>query len=316
MELTTKRMITWLAQLTCTSLLLFYALSRVRHNEIAGIVVNSNVPMLFLVIITTILGLLIVSYRLKRLLFLYDIKAGFWSIMKLKLEASFFTLFSPLVGDFYKIHVIRSSWQSSYQKNALIVLLERMIFVLSLTILVVPFWFLGYVKIGTLLKIIIICMLLLEITILYLSNKPHLLTFLLNRLRIKTLTGDNTHREVKRRDNFSREMIVNTGIAALRHGTGVLTYYIVAFSLVPHFSAGLLSFSGVVLSVILINLLPISVGGIGLRESIAVVLFPQIGVSPDFAFSISIIISSTVLLMGVAGGISFGGRKIFAVLTD
>ncbi len=58
-----------------------------------------------------------------------------------------------------------------------------------------------------------------------------------------------------------------------------------------------------------ITLLPISIGGLGLRDATTIYFFAKAGVSKDLAFAMSLINFSFILAYGAAAGIIYLWRK-------
>ena len=54
-----------------------------------------------------------------------------------------------------------------------------------------------------------------------------------------------------------------------------------------------------------ITLLPISIGGLGLRDATTIFFFAKAGVSKDLAFSMSLLGFSFVLISGILGGLIY-----------
>ena len=55
-----------------------------------------------------------------------------------------------------------------------------------------------------------------------------------------------------------------------------------------------------------ISFLPISLGGLGLRDNVAVVLFSSAGVAADKVVAMTLLIFVFILLIGIAGGVVYG----------
>ncbi|MBM3255830.1 MAG: hypothetical protein FJZ08_05970 [Candidatus Omnitrophica bacterium] len=54
-----------------------------------------------------------------------------------------------------------------------------------------------------------------------------------------------------------------------------------------------------------ITLLPISIGGLGVRENITVLFFASVGVSHNLALAISLLNSFFILIFGLIGGLAY-----------
>ena len=97
------------------------------------------------------------------------------------------------------------------------------------------------------------------------------------------------------------------GISFLFQFSGFLYFYVIAQAL----SIGV-AFSTFVLLVpivIILSLMPISIGGLGVKEGLFVVLFTQLGIAKENAFLISVVGSALHLLFVLLGGVVFLMRK-------
>jgi len=101
------------------------------------------------------------------------------------------------------------------------------------------------------------------------------------------------------------EILLNTFVAIIRHTIMALIYLSIAWSLLVKIDFPVFLFFMIVFFIMLSRVIPVSIGGIGLREFIAVEIFPTIGINPDVAFSIAILISFLMILQGMFGGVSF-----------
>jgi hypothetical protein len=54
-----------------------------------------------------------------------------------------------------------------------------------------------------------------------------------------------------------------------------------------------------------VSMLPISIGGLGLRDAITIYFFGKAGVAKDLAFAMSLVNFSFILITGIAGGLIY-----------
>jgi hypothetical protein len=307
-----KKLIKWLLQISVTIFLLYLALRRVDTEALRGILKNTDFRLFLLIPLFLVADLWINSYRIKSLYNFYGIKTRIIKIALVKLEGGFFSLLFPLIGDAYKIQTFKNAYGSSYGKNSLVVLLDRLIFTFALTLILAPVWLLGVIKVEPILQWSILGLLLFEVLILYVLNRPvifQLFSSLLSKLRPG---WSFLHMKFETRKGYFQEIAINTIISVGRHFLTTLLYLAIAVSVLPHqdFAVGL--FMLTVFSIILSRVLPVSVGGIGLREYIAVAVFPQIGILPEYAFTIALTVSFIGIFQGMAGGVSFLWNRIYA----
>ncbi len=91
--------------------------------------------------------------------------------------------------------------------------------------------------------------------------------------------------------------VVTIGIHALR----VASIYLVGLALGDGITIAMCL--GLVPLILLVSLLPISIGGFGVRENAFVHLFGQFGIAPELSFSVSLVAHTLSVLAHVPGGI-------------
>mgnify|MGYP001495242767 CR=1 FL=1 len=300
-----KKIIKWIIQVIGTVLLLYLAISKINLDALFESLRGVNFYYLALIPLFVLVDLLINSYRIVSLYRFYGVETKLPKVMIIKLQGSFFSLLFPLIGDAYKIQTLKNVYGSSLAKNSLVVLLDRLLFTLALTLILVPVWLLNIFELPLILKVTIIALLIFEFLVLYLLNSPKSFSYIsskLGKLHSKLAFKDFTF---SKRKGYASEMFVNTAISVVRHVLTALMYLIIACSLlsISHVNVWLFILS--VFSIILSRVIPVSVAGIGLREYIAVMIFPQIGIPPEAAFSIALIVSFVGIAQGLFGGITY-----------
>ena len=307
-----KKLIKWLLQIAATIFLLYLALRRIDTEALKGIVNETDFRLFLLIPLFLVIDLWINSYRIKSLYSFYGVKTQLLKIAWVKLEGGFFSLLFPLIGDAYKIQTFKTTYGASYGKNSMVVLLDRLIFTFALTLILAPVWLMGIIEVEPILQWAIAGLLLIEIVIFYVLNKPAIFQYFASLL-LKLRPGWSfLQLKFEARKGYFREILINTVISVGRHMLTALLYLTIAVSVVPHrdFAIGLFMLS--VFSIILSRVLPVSVGGIGLREYIAVAVFPQLGILPEYAFTIALTVSFVGIFQGLAGGLSFLWNRIHA----
>ncbi|MDD2197916.1 MAG: lysylphosphatidylglycerol synthase transmembrane domain-containing protein [Bacteroidales bacterium] len=300
-----KKIIKWIIQVIGTVLLLYLAISKINLDALFESLRGVNFYYLALIPLFVLVDLLINSYRIVSLYRFYGVETKLPKVMIIKLQGSFFSLLFPLIGDAYKIQTLKNVYGSSLAKNSLVVLLDRLLFTLALTLILVPVWLLNIFELPLILKVTIIALLIFEFLVLYLLNSPKSFSYIsskLGKLHSKLAFKDFTF---SKRKGYASEMFVNTAISVVRHVLTASMYLIIACSLlsISHVNVWLFILS--VFSIILSRVIPVSVAGIGLREYIAVMIFPQIGIPPEAAFSIALIVSFVGIAQGLFGGITY-----------
>jgi len=99
-------------------------------------------------------------------------------------------------------------------------------------------------------------------------------------------------------------LIKNLIVSVIIQGLGPLTFYITALSLGVS-NINLLYFLIFIPIIGAITLLPISIGGFGLRENISVILFAKAGVRGGSAAAMAFLNSFFILVSGIIGGLIY-----------
>ncbi|MFP4289707.1 MAG: lysylphosphatidylglycerol synthase transmembrane domain-containing protein [Bacteroidota bacterium] len=308
-----KKTIKWIFQILVTIALFYLAIQKIDTDKLTEILSESNAVWFLLVPVIVFFDMWINSYRIVSLYRFYDVNTKIKRVFTIKLQGAFFSLLFPLIGDAYKIQTFKNVYGNSYAKNSLVVLLDRLIFTFALTIILVPVWIGSVIEVDSILKFLIIPLFLLEIIILYAINHPSLIQIfssLTERIHKRLLVRKYSF---EKREGYFSEITKNTLIAVFRHLMTSLMYLVIAIAIIPHFQFSIVLFLLTVFSIILSRIIPVSVGGIGLREYIAVIVFPQIGIETEYAFSIAIIVSLVGISQGIAGGVSYLINRIVVV---
>jgi uncharacterized membrane protein YbhN (UPF0104 family) len=104
--------------------------------------------------------------------------------------------------------------------------------------------------------------------------------------------------------NHKKVLFYNLLVSVLIQGLGPLVYYVIALSLGVT-GVSLVYFFIFVPIISAITLLPISLGGFGVRENTAVIFFAKAGLAGNSAVAIAFLNSIFVLILGVTGGLIY-----------
>lgn len=304
-----KKLIKWLLQIIVTIVLLYFALERISLDEFKNVLKGANYYMFLVIPVFLVVDLWINSYRVYRLYSFYGVKTKLLKVIHVRLQGIFFALLFPSIGDFYKIQTFKNIYGASYAKNSLVVFLDRLIFLLALLIVLTPVWLFDIIEVNLLLKLMISGVLIVVLTVIYIINKPFLVIKLLNLIN-NIFNKKVFDLSVEKREGYALEITKNTILAVIRHVLTSFLYLAFAYALMPSTDFKLHLFILTVFSIIISRIIPLSVGGIGLREYIAVMVFPQIGVAEEYAFAIALIVSFVGIFQGLAGGISYIFNRI------
>ena len=258
-------------------------------------------------------NMVVSSYRIFALYRFYDIKVNFVHVCMTRFRGFFFALLFPLLGDAYKVQTFKSHYRSTYRKITFVILVDKIIYIFALSIVLVPVWLFGIIEIDLIFQVAIVVLLALEIIFLYLVNKPRTIELILRRFKILHKKLESLQIKFEAKKNFYLEVAKNTLVAIGRHCLVASMYFLVAYTIKHEVNFDILLFIFIVFTIMMAKLIPVSVGGIGLREYVAVMIFPQAGVEPEYAFTIAFLMSSVVIIQSILGGISFMAGRLFKI---
>ncbi|MDD4687658.1 MAG: lysylphosphatidylglycerol synthase transmembrane domain-containing protein [Candidatus Cloacimonadaceae bacterium] len=300
----------WCIQIAGTVVLLYFTIKKVDKANLVNVLNNLSIMPLLFVPFILIVDLLINSARIKSLYSLYYVDTKVKDIFMIRLQGLFFSLAVPYLGDAFTVYNCKSLYGEGYQKHTIVIFLDRLIFTLGLILLVAPVWLFSIIAVSWLYKVGVLILLLINLVLIHAVNNSSLLkaiNSISQAIFKKHAVPDSMHRSNK---EYYVSIFSNTAVAVLRHSLIAVLYVIIAYALVHSFHFDVVGFILVVFSIMLSRVIPASVGGIGLREYLAVMILPQVGISEDFAFSIAFFISLIVVIQGVIGGIVFMFRKL------
>lgn len=119
----------------------------------------------------------------------------------------------------------------------------------------------------------------------------------------------NLHQEIYYFKRNKKVMFKNLFVSVLIQLGGPASFYLTALALGLNINP--LYFLLFLPIISAITLLPISIGGLGLRENTTVFFFSKIGLPPELAAAMSFINSVFILLLAVLGGVVYGAKIIF-----
>jgi glycosyltransferase 2 family protein len=299
------KLLKWILQIIVTVFLLYITFLKLDVVKLKEIVSGMNKLMILPVLVLLFLDLLMNSYRLMRLYRFYDVETKLFRIMLIRFYSLFFTLIFPFLGDAYKIKAFKNTYGASYGKNTLVVVLDKLIHSFALIIIVAPLWAFNEIHSGFNLHLVLWGLLILHILLIVFLNMPQLVRNIFEKLGKINTYFQKIQFHYVRRPNYFKEIVMNTGISSLRHIMMGFLHVLIAYAIFHRIDFNVFLFLLIVFLIMIAQVIPLSVGGIGLREYIAVMIFPAIGISSESAFMIAFIISSIVIMQGIAGGMTY-----------
>ena len=113
----------------------------------------------------------------------------------------------------------------------------------------------------------------------------------------------NVHEEIYRFKGKKSVLWINLLLSLVMQASTPIVFYITALSL--GLRTGIIYFFVLIPLIGAITMLPISIGGLGLRDAATILFFAKIGVAKDVAFALSLLGFFYTLLASVTGGIIY-----------
>ncbi|MBU4450952.1 MAG: flippase-like domain-containing protein [Actinobacteria bacterium] len=273
-----------------------------------------NIPLLLAAASIHIFGIWISAVRWQLLLKTQGIRISKGYLASSFLIGSFFNNILPtsVGGDIFRSLDIANKTKISVGKSASVLVIDRFAGVISAALYAVIALFLGFATIGTTSYVIPIAIffaisiifgfLILNPSILRLNKIVRKIKFL-SKIREKLMEVYHTFLSFKKYKLALIEALLCS--LALQFGV-ICNYYLAARSLGINLS--LASFIFIVPVVATIAMLPITIGGTGLRENALVFFMVALGAQNQKAAMTSLVIFAMILVPGIIGGIIYAVR--------
>ena len=311
-----KRFVFPVIKLSISVALIYWILRGTELGEIWSAINAANLPLVFVAFLLHFIGFYISALRWRLLLKTQGVKSSVPFLFQSYMVSIFFSNFLPSIvgGDAIRVY---DSWRLSKSKaNALsVVFIDRFLGLLALMLFalcglliveqltvslpLLPLWvgggFLG--------------MLLVIWTIFFPSSK--LLSWLqrfplpgwkkLHNILNKIITAFLGFKGQK------KTLLSSLWLSILLQTNVILHYFLIGKAL--NFNVSLANFFLIIPLAIFIMMLPISINGIGLRESVFVFFFSAFGVVKSQAIAFAWLAYGLVILQGLLGGIVYALRR-------
>lgn len=273
-----------------------------------------NIPWLILSASTHIFGIWITAVRWKTLLQTQKINLNTRFLTSTVLIGFFFNNFLPstIGGDVFRTYDVAKKTNTSMGTSASVIIVERFSGVISAVTYAVIALFLGFTAIGgqsVIIPIVIffvICLIvgffILNPSILRLERLVKKIKFL-KKAKQKLSNVYNTFLSFKK---YKMALTKTLIYSFLLQFAVILNYYLAAKAL--GINLGLTAFIFIVPVVATIAMIPISIGGIGLRENSLVYIMAALGANNEKAAICSLILFLMLIFIGIIGGIIYSIR--------
>ncbi len=314
-----RKTILLLVRIAISASLIFYLIrTQIKaFSDIIEILKSSNKFLLLLSLSTHALGTYITAVRWKALLNTQKVKLSTATLSITVLIGSFFNNFLPtsIGGDVFRAYDASKKGNIPLGTSASVILVERFSGVVSAATYAIIALFLGFTTIGHRSVIIpIIIFFVISLILSFLIINPSLFKLdkisrkfkLIRKLTEKLSNVYNTLASFKKYKAVLVEVLI---FSFLLQFTVILNWWLASMALGIDLS--LTAFIFIVPVVATIAMIPISVGGIGLRENSLVFIMVAMGVNNEKAVLCSLLILLMLIIMGAIGGVIYIVRPYF-----
>jgi len=307
-----------LIRITISAILIFLLLSQTDTDQLLSTLRIVNIPMLLFALFIYILSAILNSFRWYLLIKASNMEFSFPRILSLNFTGLFFSIFLPgrTGGDIARAYYIAKSSDDRVKAISTIII-WRIMGIIALTIIALMASFASFTFIEDKSIIVAIFLIVLLIyTMLYLVNNRKLMKFLfeklsvlLNKISTNNLESkfETLYNAVHSYQKRQKLLLVNIVIGAVVHLLIISCWYIISQSLDIEISY--IYFLLLIPIISLLNTIPISLNGVGVREGAAILLFGNAGLELSQSLSMGLLFSAISLALGLIGGIFYILKK-------
>ncbi len=305
-----KKIFSIFIRVAISIILLILLFRQADEQSLLAIIKNVNKPLLLLAFLVFFLTYCLGLYRWVMLLKAVKIDLPLKRVITSFSGGIFFSLFLPstIGGDF--LRSVDLSVHTKKPKEVIAtIFLDRLSGYIGLVILAVWAMFLGWkiledrsvlISLGIIIGLLVIVLLLLFNKFLF--SKINRFLKSPNAGKIRDLISD-LHEEIHLFRGKPKVVAKNILVSIVIQAIPPLAFYIVALSLGVKIN---LAYFFIFIPIIgAITLLPISIGGLGLRDASTIFFFAKVGVGKNLAFAMSLLNFSFILFYGAVGGLIY-----------
>jgi len=297
------------------SLIVFLVKTRFKDIRSALEIIKSvNKPLLILSLSTHIFGIWITAVRWNTLLGTQKVKLGTTTLTLTVLIGFFFNNFLPtsIGGDVFRTYDAAKKANIPIETSASIIIVERFSGIISASTYAIIALFLGFTAIGNrsfIIPVIIFFIICIIIAFFILNPSMLRLNKLINRIKFLKKVKEklaNIYFTFLSFKKFKWVLVRVLIYSFLLQFAVILNYFLAAKSL--GINLNLTAFIFIVPVVTIIAMVPISIGGIGIRENTLVFIMTAIGVGSEQAALCALLIFLMLIFIGIIGGIIYSIR--------
>lgn len=305
-----KKIFTIFLRVGISIVLLAYLFKQTDEKALFNIVRNSDKALLVTAFFVFSLNYILCLFRWKMLLEAAKINLSLKRVIISFAGGTFFNLFLPstIGGDFVRsvdlaIHTKRP------REIIATVLLDRLSGYIGLVVVALVATLLGFKLIaekGVFLSVgLITLILVLVLVVLFNKTVYSKINKFLHSARVGGIKESikNLHHEMHIFRHKQDIILSNLVLSLLVQIISPVSFYIIALSL--DVKVNILYFFIFMPIITAITLLPISIGGLGIRDTSTILFFAQAGIGKNTAFAMSLISFSFILICGILGGLIY-----------
>jgi len=305
-----KKIVSFLLRISISVALLVFLFSRVDKGSLLSILKNADRSLLFVALFIFSLNYVLSLFRWEMLLRASRINLPMKRVIISFAGGVFFSIFLPstIGGDLMR-SVDLATYTRKPREVVATVLMDRLSGYIGLVILAAISLAVGFglvrdrsvlISVAVLALVLICVLLVLFDKALY--TKVNRIVQSPNAGRMRQILS-SLHRELHIFRRHKDIIVDNLVLSILIQITTPLTFFITAKSL--GLDVNIAYFMIFIPIISAVTLLPISIGGLGLRDAMTIYFFAKAGVSKDMSFAMSLVNFSFILFFGVLGGLIY-----------
>ena len=308
-----KSLVLKIAKVGISIFLIIYILQKIDTAELLETIKSADIYLLIIAFSVNGIGMIPRIYKWQIILEVQEIYVPFKTLLTFSLTSSFFSIFLPTAygGDVVRAYDV-SKYSNKKLESVTSILVDRWSGALALFLIAALALLFGYDLIQDIRIVLfiigVLLLMLITIIIIYHKNEikkikiiTKIITFL-DRKDILTNLYDTFH--IYR--YHKRESIEILALSFLAQVIAVLYYPLIAYSL--GLDVPFVYFYIFIPIILVILMLPISIGGIGVREGAFIFFFNKVGVLPYEAVSLALVAFGLYLIWGLIGGVVYAIR--------
>jgi len=305
-----KKLISFVLRISISVILLAFLFEQVDKKAMLEVIKNSHKGILFFAFAVFFFNYLFCLFRWEMLLKAAKIHLPFKRIVISFAGGVFFNLFLPstIGGDLVR-SIDLSSYTQKPKEVVATVFLDRLSGFVSLAIVAVLALLFGWKFIQDKNVVIYVGIIVAILIIILLALFNPFIFSKINRLLHSPRAGriieslKNLHQEIHIFRHQKKIIAGNLALSLAVQLIGPLSFYITALSL--GIKINIIYFLIFIPIISAVTLLPISIGGLGLRDATTIFFFTKIGVSKNLAFAMSLLSFIFLLIYGGVGGLIY-----------